>query len=103
MSNLVGHENIEIKVINGRNYRVFKNINPIFYKENEPIPNYNDNNEKFKEFEENDDVDSYSGDSNFLEKSEEEDNENENENEENNKNKENEKETEKEKETENEK
>jgi len=92
MSNLVGHENIEIKVINGRNYRVFKNINPIFYKENQQIPNYDENNEKFKDFENNDDVDSYSGDSNFLESSEEEDNENE----ENNKNKENEKEIEKE-------
>jgi hypothetical protein len=92
MSNLVGQENIEIKVINGRNYRVFKNINPIFYKENQQIPNYDENNEKFKDFENNDDVDSYSGDSNFLESSEEEDNENE----ENNKNKENEKEIEKE-------
>ena len=91
MSNLVGQENIEIKVINGRNYRVFKNINPIFYKENQQIPNYDENNEKFKDFENNDDVDSYSGDSNFLESSEEEDNENE----ENNKNKENEKENEK--------
>jgi len=97
MSNLVGQENIEIKVINGRNYRVFKNINPIFYKENQQIPNYDENNEKFKDFENNDDVDSYSGDSNFLESSEEEDNENE----ENNKNKENEKEIEKENENEN--
>ncbi len=97
MSNLVGQENIEIKVINGRNYRVFKNINPIFYKENQQIPNYDENNEKFKDFENNDDVDSYSGDSNFLESSEEEDNENE----ENNKNKENEKETEKENENKN--
>ena len=90
MSKLVGQDNIEIKVINGRNYRVFKNMNPIFYKENQPIPNYNENDDKFKDFENNDDVDSYSGDSNFLESSEEEDNENENE--ENNKNKENEKE-----------
>ena len=97
MSNLVVQENIEIKVINGRNYRVFKNINPIFYKENQQIPNYDENNEKFKDFENNDDVDSYSGDSNFLESSEEEDNENE----ENNKNKENEKETEKENENKN--
>ena len=97
MSNLVGQENIEIKIINGRNYRVFKNINPIFYKENQQIPNYDENNEKFKDFENNDDVDSYSGDSNFLESSEEEDNENE----ENNKNKENEKETEKENENKN--
>ena len=91
MSKLVGQDNIEIKVINGRNYRVFKNMNPIFYKENQPIPNYNENDDKFKDFENNDDVDSYSGDSNFLESSEEEDNENE----ENNKNKENEKENEK--------
>ena len=93
MSKLVGQDNIEIKVINGRNYRVFKNMNPIFYKENQPIPNYNENDVKFKYFENNDDVDSYSGDSNFLESSEEEDNEIENE--ENNKNKENEKENEK--------
>jgi hypothetical protein len=93
MSKLVGQDNIEIKVINGRNYRVFKNMNPIFYKENQPIPNYNENDDKFKDFENNDDVDSYSGDSNFLESSEEEDNEIENE--ENNKNKENEKENEK--------
>ena len=93
MSKLVGQDNIEIKVINGRNYRVFKNMNPIFYKENQPIPNYNENDDKFKDFENNDDVNSYSGDSNFLESSEEEDNEIENE--ENNKNKENEKENEK--------
>lgn len=76
MSKLVDQNNFEIKTINGRNYRVYKEINPIFYKDDQIIPNYNENNEKFKKFEEDDDVDSYSGDSKFLE-SEEEENEKE--------------------------
>ena len=76
MSKLVDQKNVEIKTINVRNYRVYKEINPIFYKDDQIIPNYNENNEKFKKFEEDDDVDSYSGDSKFLE-SEEEENEKE--------------------------
>ena len=56
----------DIKTIGKRNFRVNTQINQIFfnggYKGNAPMAA----NDKFKEFENEDDVDSYSGDSNFL-------------------------------------
>ncbi len=68
-----------IKTIGKRNFRVNTEINPLFfnggYKGNAPMAA----NDKFKDFENEDDVDSYSGDSNFLYESDDN-----NENEENN-------------------
>lgn len=63
--------NYEIKKINGRNYRVNKKIDIKFFKEDFS------KKDEFRQIEENDDVDSFSGDSHFLYESEEEQSENE--------------------------
>ena len=81
--------------INGRTYRIVSKINSKYNPNSnvEQITGFN-NIKNAKEIEENDDVDSYSGDSDFLkdeednkindEKEKENENENENENEEEN-------------------
>jgi hypothetical protein len=66
-------DKFEIKLINGRNYRVYKEINPIFFQDTSIITNVEKNKEKYEKMEKNDDVDSYSGDSEFLKSDSEED------------------------------
>ena len=66
-------DKFEIKLINGRNYRVYKEINPIFFQDTSIITNIEKNKEKYEKMEKNDDVDSYSGDSEFLKSDSEED------------------------------
>ena len=75
-------------IINGRTYRVVSKINQK-YNPNSNVEQHTgfNNIKNAKEIEENDDVDSYSGDSDFLQEEEDKnngqkDNENENENEE---------------------
>ena len=66
-------DKFEIKLINGRNYRVYKEINPIFFQDTSIITLVEKNKEKYEKMEKNDDVDSYSGDSEFLKSDSEED------------------------------
>jgi hypothetical protein len=66
-------DKFEIKLINGRNYRVYKEINPIFFQDTSIISHIEENKEKYEKMEKNDDVDSYSGDSEFLKSDSEED------------------------------
>ena len=66
-------DKFEIKLINGRNYRVYKEINPIFFQDTSIITNIEKNKEKYEKMEKNDDVDSYSGDSEFLKSDSEDD------------------------------
>ena len=66
-------DKFEIKLINGRNYTVYKEINPIFFQDTSIITNIEKNKEKYEKMEKNDDVDSYSGDSEFLKSDSEED------------------------------
>lgn len=78
MENDILDYKFETKNINGRNFRVNANIDMKYFS------NYANGaamtaDNKFTKFEEDDDVDSYSGDSNFLYESDE-NNEGENEN-----------------------
>ena len=66
-------DKFEIKLINGRNYRVYKEINPIFFQDTSIISHIEENKEKYEKMEKNDDVDSYSGDSEFLKSDSEDD------------------------------
>ncbi len=66
-------DKFEIKLINGRNYRVYKEINPIFFQDTSIITNIEKNKEKYEKMEKNDDVDSYSGDSEILKSDSKED------------------------------
>ena len=65
-------------VINGRSYRVVSKINSKYNPDSkiEQLTGFN-NIKNAKEIEENDDVDSYSGDSDFLKEEEEKNNKNE--------------------------
>ena len=66
-------------VINSRSYRVVSKINSKYNPDSkiEQLTGFN-NIKNAKEIEENDDVDSYSGDSDFLKEEEEKNNKNEN-------------------------
>ena len=66
-------DKFEIKLINGRNYRVYKEINPIYFQNTSITNHIEENKEKYHKMENNDDVDSYSGDSEFLKSESEED------------------------------
>ena len=65
-------------VINSRSYRIVSKINSKYNPESkiEQLTGFN-NIKNAKEIEENDDVDSYSGDSSFLKEDEEKNNKNE--------------------------
>ena len=41
-------DKFEIKLINGRNYRVYKEINPIFFQDTSIITNVEKNKEKYE-------------------------------------------------------
>ena len=62
-------------IINGRTYRIVSKINPKYNpnSNSEQVTGFN-NIKNAKEIEENDDVDSYSGDSDFLKEEEDEEN-----------------------------
>ena len=62
-------------VINGRTYRIISKLNPKYNPNinSEQVTGFN-NFKNAKEIEENDDVDSYSGDSDFLKDEEDEEN-----------------------------